>query len=113
MLCRIPEAALAALLVLIPILPAQAGEDYGCGKIYQNQDCGIADYQAILDQQQAAAAEAAKALPPPADNPAGETAPASNDMRQRAIELYRARAAAMANTMQCCHPGADGTLWCH
>lgn len=113
MSCRIPDVTLAALLLLMPILPAQAGEDYGCGKIYQNQDCGIADYQAILDQQQAAAAEAAKAAPPPTEVPAGDGAAPSTDMRQRAIELYRARAAAMANTMQCCHPAADGTLWCH
>lgn len=105
------KALLMAATLLLAVGPAWAQES--CGKLYENQDCGPAAYEAALARQREAAA--AKTPPPPPVPPQPEPGgPASEaDLRQRALDLYRARAAAMNGAFQCCHPGVDGSMWCH
>lgn len=102
---------MAVTVLLLTTGPALAQES--CGKLYENQDCGAAVYEEALARQKEAEAKLKQQAPPEPPVPGGAAEPDTRDMRQRALDLYRARAAGMANSLQCCHPGVDGTLWCH
>ncbi|OYQ34615.1 hypothetical protein CHU95_11485 [Niveispirillum lacus] len=99
------------VLAFLTAPPALAQES--CGNLYQNLDCGAAEYEAALARQKEIEAKLTQQAPPAAPVPGGPAETDTRDMRQRALDLYRARAAALANSVQCCHPGLDGTLWCH
>lgn len=108
---RKPKALLTAATLLLLAGPAPAQES--CGKLYENQDCGPAAYEEALARQKEAEKVTAPAVPePPMPEPAPNDGAEEAAMRQRALELYRARVAAMGR-VQCCHPGVDGSLWCH
>lgn len=100
-----PLILMALILAAVPV----RAQD-GCGKLYAGQDCSMADYEAAAERmREAAAVEAARqAGSPPVPDPA-----ANPDLRQRAFDLFRARAGVMAEAMRCCHPAIDGTMWCH
>lgn len=104
----IPRAILAILLLVLPA--ARAGAQETCGKLHESQDCGPAEYEAALARQKTAPTVT---LPAPEQPAPADSAQSNANLRQRALDLYRARAVAMGNSVQCCHPGADGTLWCH
>ncbi len=109
---RNPKTLMAVtVLALLTTSPALTQES--CGKLYQNQDCGAAEYEEALARQKEMETTLKQQTPPEAPVPGGPAETDTRDMRQRALDLYRARAAAMANSVQCCHPGVDGTLWCH
>lgn len=81
-----------------------------CGKLYESQDCGPAAYEeALARQKEQQAAKQNPPLPPEQPPETGE----NQDLRQRALDLYRARAAAMGGAFQCCHFGPGGQRWCH
>lgn len=107
---RLTARLLPLLAVMLAVFPAQAQDE--CGKLYAGQDCSMADYEAAAERmREAAEVEAARQAGPPP--PSAEELAANPDLRQRALDLYRARAGVMAEAMRCCHPAMDGTMWCH
>lgn len=118
MLClrldRLPLLASAALIMALAAgaaLPV-AAQEMGCGKMYENMDCGMPDLEAAarrVQEAEAAAKRAEEEAVAAAANP--QTKP--GELRQRALELYRARMATQSAGLQCCHPNPDGTFWCH
>ncbi|SNS16826.1 MULTISPECIES: hypothetical protein [unclassified Azospirillum] len=111
---RLPLLAGAALILALTAgmaLPA-AAQEIGCGKMYENMDCGMPDLEAAarrVQEAEAAAKRAEEEAAAAAANP--QTKP--GELRQRAMELYRARMATQSAGLQCCHPNPDGSFYCH
>jgi hypothetical protein len=104
-------AALILALTAGTALPA-AAQEIGCGKMYENMDCGMPDLEAAarrVQEAEAAAKKAEEEAAAAAANP--QTKP--GELRQRAMELYRARMATQSAGLQCCHPNPDGSFYCH